>query len=100
VVAPRSSLVGRTPRDIKFRTRFNAAIVGVHRRGERVVSRIGDVVLAAGDVLLLVIAGEDFLHAHRRARSSSLVSELGAAEVRKTVSWLRVVFAGSARRLR
>jgi K+/H+ antiporter YhaU regulatory subunit KhtT len=35
VVAPRSSLVGRTPRDIKFRTRFNAAIVGVHRRGEK-----------------------------------------------------------------
>jgi di/tricarboxylate transporter len=95
VVAPRSSLVGRTPRDLKFRTRFNAAIVGVHRRGERVVARIGDVVLAAGDVLLLVTAGEDFLTLYRRATQFSLVSELGVAEVRKTVSWLRVVFVCS-----
>jgi di/tricarboxylate transporter len=92
VVAPRSSLVGRTPRDIKFRTRFNAAIVGLHRRGERVVARIGDVVLTAGDVLLLVTAGEDFLTLYRRSTQFSLVSELGVAEVRKTVSWARVLF--------
>jgi hypothetical protein len=86
VVAPGSSLVGRTPRELKFRTRFNAAIVGVHRRGEKVVARIGDVRLNGGDVLLLVIANNSFLQAHRRSRQFLLVSTVGAAEVQLPVS--------------
>jgi di/tricarboxylate transporter len=95
VVAPGSSLVGRTPRELKFRTRFNAAIVGVHRRGEQMVSRIGDVRLNGGDVLLLVIANNSFLQAHRRSRQFLLVSAVGAAEVQLPVSIGRVLFAGA-----
>ena len=91
-VVARSALVGKTPREVKFRSRFNAAIVGLHRRGERVVARIGDVRLETGDVLLLVTAGADFIQMHRRSKAFALVSEIGAASVRKTVSWLRVAF--------
>ena len=53
VVAPQSNLVGRTVRESQFRTRYNAAIIAVHRHGERITAKIGDIVPQAGDVLLL-----------------------------------------------
>ena len=53
VVAPNSSLVGKTVRESRFRSTYNAAIIGVHRAGHRVVSKIGDIEMMAGDVLLL-----------------------------------------------
>mmetsp|Transcript_84290 Transcript_84290/g.233623 ORF Transcript_84290/g.233623 Transcript_84290/m.233623 type:complete len:1150 (+) Transcript_84290:75-3524(+) len=53
VVARRGPLVGRRVRDLRFRTRFGAAIVAVHREGLRVHATVADVVLHAGDVLLL-----------------------------------------------
>ena len=63
VVAKTGPLVGKSIRDIKFRTRYNAVVLAVHREGVRVHARIGDVVLHPGDVLLLD-AGPDF---HREA---------------------------------
>ncbi len=53
VVARSSALEGRTPRDSGFRARHNAAIVAVHRDGEAVKGKIGEIVLRAGDTLLL-----------------------------------------------
>ncbi len=53
VVARGSALEGRTPRDSGFRARHNAAIVAVHRDGEAVKGKIGEIVLRAGDTLLL-----------------------------------------------
>ena len=63
VVAKTGPLVGKSIRDIKFRSRFNAVVLAVHREGARVHARVGDVVLHPGDVLLLD-AGPDF---HREA---------------------------------
>ena len=56
MIPPGSDLVGAQVRGSQFRQRYDAAIVAVHRRGERMQGRIGDMVLQAGD-LLLVIAG-------------------------------------------
>ncbi|MFT7520085.1 MAG: di/tricarboxylate transporter [Kiritimatiellia bacterium] len=53
VISHRSSLVGRTVREAGFRRRFDAAILGVHRAGERIDRRIGDIVLRPGDTLML-----------------------------------------------
>ena len=44
---------------MKFRSRYNAVVLAVHREGARVHARVGDVVLHPGDVLLLD-AGPDF----------------------------------------
>ena len=66
VVAKTGPLVGKSIRDIKFRSRYNAVVLAVHREGVRVHARIGDVVLHPGDVLLLD-AGPDF---HREAGHS------------------------------
>ena len=53
VISHRSSLVGRTVREAGFRRRFDAAILGVHRAGERLDQRIGDIVLRPGDTLMI-----------------------------------------------
>ncbi len=53
VISHQSSLVGLTVRDAEFRRRFGAAILAVHRAGERMGGRIGDIVLRPGDTLML-----------------------------------------------
>jgi di/tricarboxylate transporter len=49
-----SSLVGQSVKQSNFRERFGAAIVAIHRRGQRLGGRIGDQLLQAGDLLVLV----------------------------------------------
>jgi di/tricarboxylate transporter len=53
VVARGSSLEGRSAKDSGFRAKHNAAIVAVHRDGEALGGKIGEIVLRAGDTLLL-----------------------------------------------
>lgn len=43
VVANHSELQGRTIRDSRFRTRFHAAVLAVHRRGHRLHLKVGDI---------------------------------------------------------
>ncbi|HLO57171.1 MAG TPA: SLC13 family permease [Bacteroidales bacterium] len=60
VVSQNSSLINKSVRDSDFRGKYDAAIIAVHRNGERIEGKPGGVVLKAGDVLLL-FAGENFL---------------------------------------
>jgi di/tricarboxylate transporter len=53
VVSQNSSLIGKEVQEINFRARYDAAVLAVHRNGEHISSKIGTVVLRAGDVLLL-----------------------------------------------
>ncbi|MBI1183221.1 SLC13 family permease [bacterium] len=59
VVSYNSQLAGRKVRDTDFRGRYDAAIVGIHRNGEHLTGKIGDMVLENGDLLVLM-AGKDF----------------------------------------
>ena len=59
VVSPNSNLTGKTVKEAGFRGKFDAAIIAVHRNGERLRGKIGKIKLLAGDLLLL-ITGEDF----------------------------------------
>ncbi len=54
VVGSSSPLLGRTPKQIGFRARYDAAIVGIHREGQPVVAKLGEVKLRLGDTLLLL----------------------------------------------
>jgi di/tricarboxylate transporter len=67
VVGSSSELVGRSLKEIGFRSRFAGAVVAIHRSGETVPGKLGDVSLRGGDVLL-VLAAPDF---RRRASESS-----------------------------
>ena len=81
VVSHSSPLVRRNVRESQFRTRYNAAIIAVHRGGERLAGKIGDIVLQPGDTLLLSThAG--FVEANRNSDHFYLVSSVeGAREV-------------------
>ncbi|MCB9186231.1 MAG: SLC13 family permease [Flavobacteriales bacterium] len=59
VISYNSSLIGKTVKDSDFRGKYDAAIVAVHRNGEKLSGKLGDVELQAGDALLL-FAGRDF----------------------------------------
>jgi len=54
VVASASMLDGASLKDVGFRGRFGAAVLAIHRAGERVPGKLGDVRIRAGDVLLLL----------------------------------------------
>lgn len=64
VISSTSPLVGKNVRDANFRAFYNAAVVAVHRGGQRLRGKIGDIVLQGGDTLL-VQAGPNFTQAHR-----------------------------------
>jgi Trk K+ transport system NAD-binding subunit len=67
VVSNACPLVGRTIREGKFRTVYQAAIIALARNGQRVRKKIGDIVLQAGDTLLLE-AHPWFAERHRNSR--------------------------------
>ncbi len=54
VVSEGSRLAGATLKEAGFRTHYGAAVLAIHRAGERVPSKLGTVVLHPGDVLLLL----------------------------------------------
>ncbi len=54
VIGSGSPLLGRTPKEAGFRARYDAAIVGIHREGQPVVAKLGEVKLRLGDTLLLL----------------------------------------------
>jgi di/tricarboxylate transporter len=60
VVSQNSSLINKSVRDTNFRGKYDAAIIAVHRNGEKIEEKLGTVVLKAGDVLLL-FAGQNFI---------------------------------------
>ncbi len=59
VVPYNSGLTNSTLRDFDFRLKFNSAVIGIHRNGEKVKGKLGSVILKPGDLLIL-IAGNDF----------------------------------------
>ena len=59
VISHNSTLIDKTVRQAGFRGKYDAAILAVHRNGERISGKIGMVELKAGDVLLLLV-GDDF----------------------------------------
>jgi len=77
VVGPSSPLSGRTPADVKFRQRYGAAILAVHRDGERLAGKLGSARLRTGDTLL-VVAERGFRVRWRDSGEFLLVSRLDA----------------------
>jgi di/tricarboxylate transporter len=75
VVGASSELVGVTLKDVGFRSRYGAAVVAIHRAGERINAKLGAVRLRPGDVLL-VIGGTDFHERFRDQRDFALIAPL------------------------
>lgn len=67
--------LGRTIRDMLFRNRYGAAIIAVSRQGQNLRGRLGDIVLAPGDTLLLE-TDPDFVGRQQYSRDFLLVSQV------------------------
>jgi di/tricarboxylate transporter len=75
VLSANSSIIGKTVKKCKFRNRYNAAIIAIHRNGERIRGKIGDIELQAGDLLML-FAGNDFRDRAEIYRDIYIVSQV------------------------
>ena len=75
VIGPEFPSLGRTIRDSRFRTRFNAVIFSLSREGKRIPGKLGDVTFRIGDTLLLE-ASQQFVEQYQFRRDFLLVSAL------------------------
>ena len=75
VVSHRCPIIGQTIRDGEFRSLYNAVVIAVARSGERINKKIGDIVLQAGDTLLLE-AHPSFAEQQRNSHHFYLVSRV------------------------
>lgn len=75
VISRSSPMLGKTIREGKFRSRYNAAVLAVHRSGERISSKIGDIKLKPGDTVLL-LTGEAFIPTWIRSREFYMISKV------------------------
>ncbi len=91
VVSHNSTLISKTVRQTGFRGRYEAAILAVHRNGERVSGKIGSVKLKAGDVLLL-LAGDDFTKRSHDTNDFYLISRV--REFRKLEMYKSIILIG------
>ena len=62
IIPVNSNLIGKQVRESNFRHRYNASIIALHREGKRIASPVGETVLSAGDLLLLL--GADKMNNH------------------------------------
>ena len=75
-------MIGKTIREGRFRTNYNAAVVAVARGGRRLEGKLGDVRLDAGDVLLLE-ASPSFLQRQRGQRDFYMVGAVEGGQIRR-----------------
>jgi len=73
VVSNTCPLIGRTIREGRFRSTYDAVVIAVARNGDRLQMKIGDITLEPGDTLLLE-ASRDFAEHQRSNRDFYLVS--------------------------
>ena len=76
VVGQASPLVGKTLYEAGFRERYQGAVVAIHRAGQRVKAKLGQVRIHVGDTLLL-LTDAGFRNRWRDRNDFLLVSRLG-----------------------
>ena len=75
VVSNSCPLIGRSIRQGRFRTHYDAVVIAVARSGRKIAGRLGDVRLRPGDTLLLE-ALPSFIDQQRDSRDFFLVSKV------------------------
>jgi len=81
VISSNSPVVGKTVKEFGFRSYYGAAIIAVHRNGERIFSKIGDILLKPGDTLLLLTTG-DFVKEWKNSEDFYLISDIKEMKTR------------------
>jgi len=88
VISDTNPFVGKTIRDSRFRSHYNAVVIAVARNGKRLNQKLGDVVITAGDTLLLETT-QGFTNTQKHSRDFYLVSLLeNSGPVRHERAWV------------
>lgn len=74
VVSGSSPLIGKNVRESKFREKYGAVILAIHRNGTRLNRKIGDIFLQTGDTLLL-LADKNFIRRWYHSNDFYLISK-------------------------
>ena len=77
IISPNSSLINKRLKDINFRAAYDAAVIGIHRNEEMIKSKLREVVLKTGDVLLLY-SGDNFLSRSQGTTDFYFISKVKA----------------------
>jgi di/tricarboxylate transporter len=110
VISNSSPLVGKTVREGRFRSVYNAAIIAIARNGEKLPGKIGDIKLRAGDTLLMVsrpsfaeqqknskdfylVSSRQDAHGVRHERAPVAVTVLIGMVLAATLGWLSMLEA-------
>ena len=75
VISPDFPGLGKTIKEMEFRTRYRAAILSVYRAGEAAQGKLGDIRLRVGDTLLME-TNAAFVDQYRARRDFLLVSAI------------------------
>lgn len=89
VVSDSCPLVGKTIREGRFRTLYNAVVIAVHRNGQILANtKIGDIVLRTGDTLLIETHPR-FIEQQRDSRDFFLISAIAESQpMRHDRAWI------------
>ncbi|UZS00165.1 SLC13 family permease [Chondrinema litorale] len=79
VIPVNSPLAGQMVKDSNFRNYYDAAIVAIHRNGERLRGKIGEIKLQVGDLLLLT-TGNDFYKRNDALKGLYVISQIQKSE--------------------
>ncbi|KAI9028024.1 hypothetical protein DFJ74DRAFT_515978 [Hyaloraphidium curvatum] len=94
VISPHSAYISHSVsvKELEFRTKFGAAIIAVHRQGERINEPIGEIKLQAHDIVLL-IGSHEFEEKHFHDHQNfSVVRRLNQVPPRRRL-WKAIVSA-------
>ena len=90
MVAPGSSIEGRTLKELDFGWRYDAATLAIHRRGHILREKMRDISLEVGDVLLMLVKDP----ALRRLRSDDRLVVLSEREDAHRTPWRALTAVG------
>ncbi len=82
LVAPDSRLIGHTLKEIDFRNRYRALVLGIQRRGETINKKLSSVKLGLGDALL-VQAHQTEIGELRRGEDLIVLNEVPGSLLRR-----------------
>ena len=88
IVGPRSGLIGKSLRELRFRQRFGVLIMAVHRQGIDLKRNLENVRLRFGDTLILEGAANGIRRLQEQEDFISLTEPPRREEIRRNKGWV------------
>ncbi len=90
LVARNSRMIGKTPKEIRFRRRMGGFVLAIGRQGEQLRAKLSETRLQFSDTLLILIPSERLDHL-RTSDDLLVLSEVDFELERRTLWWLPLV---------